>query len=54
MSSTARRVPAMSQVPYTVSRRAKDLLGWSAELTQADGIRDAIAWLPERKKILGY
>jgi len=39
---------------YTVSRRAKDLLGWSAELTQADGIRDAIAWLPERKKILGY
>ena len=39
---------------YTVSRRAKELLGWSAQLTQADGIRDAIAWLPERKKILGY
>ena len=39
---------------YTVSSRAKDLLGWSAELTPADGIRDAIAWLPERKKILGY
>lgn len=39
---------------YTVSHRAKDLLGWSPELTPADGIRDAIAWLPERKKILGY
>lgn len=39
---------------YTVSHRAKDLLGWSAELTPADGIRDAIAWLPERKKMLGY
>ena len=39
---------------YTVSHRAKDLLGWTAELTPADGIRDAIAWLPERKKKLGY
>ncbi|MDU1524423.1 MAG: NAD-dependent epimerase/dehydratase family protein, partial [Cutibacterium granulosum] len=39
---------------YTVSHRAKDLLGWSAELTPADGIRDAIAWLPRRKEILGY
>lgn len=39
---------------YTVSHRAKDLLGWSAELTPADGIRVAIAWLPERKKMLGY
>jgi len=39
---------------YTVSHRAKDLLGWTPELTPADGIRDAIAWLPERKKILGY
>ena len=39
---------------YTVSHRAKDLLGWSAELTPADGIRGAIAWLPRRKEILGY
>lgn len=39
---------------YTVSSKAKEELGWQAELTPADGIRDAIAWIPERKKILGY
>lgn len=39
---------------YTVSDKARTLLGWQAELTEADGIKDAIAWLPHRKQILGY
>ncbi|MGD8214109.1 UDP-glucose 4-epimerase GalE [Aestuariimicrobium sp. Y1814] len=39
---------------YTVSSKARDLLGWQAELTEADGIRDAIAWLPRRQELLGY
>lgn len=39
---------------YTRSTRAGELLGWSAELTEADGIRDAIAWLPRRREMLGY
>jgi len=39
---------------YTKSTRSAELLGWSAELTEADGIRDAIAWLPRRKDLLGY
>ena len=39
---------------YTVSTRAHDLLGWTAHLTEADGVRDAIAWLPRRKEVLGY
>src|SRR5665647_1946651 len=29
-------------------------LGWTAEFTVADGIRDAIAWIPKRKELLGY
>lgn len=39
---------------YTVSKKAKEVLGWEAELTETDAVRDAIAWLPVRKKILGY
>ncbi len=39
---------------YTVSERAKSLLGWEPEFTIPDGIRDAIAWLPKRKEMLGY
>lgn len=39
---------------YTVSNRALELLGWKAELTEADGIRDAINWLPHRRELLGY
>lgn len=39
---------------YTVSDRAARLLDWHAELTEADGVRDAIAWLPVRKEKLGY
>ncbi|HMR50798.1 MAG TPA: UDP-glucose 4-epimerase GalE [Arachnia sp.] len=39
---------------YTVSEKAKDVLGWSARLTETDAVRDAIAWLPRRKEMLGY
>ena len=39
---------------YTVSQKAKDVLGWEAKLSETDAVRDAIAWLPERKKMLGY
>ena len=39
---------------YTVSKKAKDILGWEATLTETDAVRDAIAWLPVRKEKLGY
>lgn len=39
---------------YTVSDRARTMLGWQAELTEADGIRDAITWLEHRRDRLGY
>jgi len=39
---------------YTTSTKATELLGWSAKLTEADGIRDALAWLPRRRALLGY
>ena len=39
---------------YAVVDAAHRDLDWTAELTVADGIRDAIAWLPKRKELLGY
>lgn len=39
---------------YTRSGKAERLLGWRAELSETDAIRDAIAWLPKRKELLGY
>ncbi|MGA4506638.1 UDP-glucose 4-epimerase GalE [Propionibacteriaceae bacterium G1746] len=39
---------------YTVSDKARTVLGWQAQLTEADGIRDALAWLPLRHDLLGY
>jgi len=39
---------------YAVVDAAHRDLGWTAELTVADGIRDAIAWLPKRQELLGY
>ncbi len=39
---------------YTVSTKARDVLGWKAELTETEAVRDAIAWLPKRKEMLGY
>lgn len=39
---------------YTVSTKAADVLGWHAELSETDAVRDAIAWLPVRREMLGY
>ncbi|RMB61584.1 UDP-glucose 4-epimerase GalE [Tessaracoccus antarcticus] len=39
---------------YTVSKKAHDVLGWEAQLSETDAVRDAIAWLPIRKAMLGY
>ena len=39
---------------YTVSQKAKDILGWEAKLSETEAVRDAIAWLPIRKEMLGY
>lgn len=39
---------------YTVSTKAKDILGWEAKLSETEAVRDAIAWLPKRKEMLGY
>lgn len=39
---------------YTVSSKARDVLGWQAELTETQAVRDAIAWLPVRRDMLGY
>ncbi|MGD7708204.1 UDP-glucose 4-epimerase GalE [Microlunatus sp. Y2014] len=39
---------------YTRTDKAHRLLGWRAELSQADAVRDAVAWLPRRQTILGY
>lgn len=39
---------------YTVSSKARDVLGWEAKLTEQEAVRDAIAWLPVRKEMLGY
>jgi UDP-glucose 4-epimerase len=39
---------------YAIVDTAHRELGWTAELTVADGIRDAIAWIPKRKGLLGY
>jgi UDP-glucose 4-epimerase len=39
---------------YAIVDTAHSELGWAAELTVADGIRDAIDWIPKRKELLGY
>ncbi len=39
---------------YTVSTKARDILGWEAKLTETEAVRDAIAWLPVRQEMLGY
>ena len=39
---------------YSVSPKAADVLGWRSELSELDAVRDAIAWLPVRKDVLGY
>lgn len=39
---------------YTVSNKAREVLGWEAKLTETEAVRDAIAWIPKRKEMLGY
>lgn len=39
---------------YTTSTKAKEILGWEAQLSEAEAVRDAINWLPERRQMLGY
>ena len=38
---------------YTRSDKAKSLLGWTAESSIEDGIRDSLAWAKRRRSILG-
>lgn len=46
------RRPGDSAGAYTRSSRAADLLGWHAEHTVEDGIRDTLAWFDQRGAIL--
>jgi UDP-glucose 4-epimerase len=48
----APRRPGDSAGAYTRSTRAADLLGWRAEHSVADGIRDSLAWFAHRERIL--
>ena len=48
----APRRPGDSAGAYTRSTRAADLLGWRAEHTVADGIRDSLSWFAQRERIL--
>ncbi|MBO3740469.1 UDP-glucose 4-epimerase GalE [Actinoplanes flavus] len=48
----APRRPGDSAGAYTRSSRAADLLGWRAEHTVADGIRDSLDWFAQRERIL--
>jgi UDP-glucose 4-epimerase len=50
--ATAPRRPGDSAGAYTRSTRAQELLGWRAERTVEDGIRDSLAWFEQRGKIL--
>ncbi len=48
----AARRPGDSAGAYTRSTRAADLLGWRAERTVEEGIRDALDWFGHRGKVL--
>jgi UDP-glucose 4-epimerase len=39
---------------YTRSDRAAELLGWKAERSLEDGLRDSLAWLARRPEVLGF
>ena len=39
---------------YANVDKARDLLGWTAELTLDDAIASALAWGEKRQEILGY
>lgn len=46
------RRPGDTAGGYASVRRARAALGWRAELSLADGIRDALAWLAVRDEVL--
>lgn len=48
----APRRPGDQVGAYTRGRKAADLLGWRAEQSVADGIRDSLTWFEERDRIL--
>lgn len=48
----ATRRPGDQAGAYTRSSRAADLLGWRAEHSVADGIRDTLAWFAQRDRVL--
>lgn len=48
----APRRPGDSAGAYTRSTRAAELLGWRAEHTVADGIRDSLDWFAQRGRVL--
>jgi UDP-glucose 4-epimerase len=39
---------------YTRSDRAAELLGWKAERSLEDGLRDSLRWLERRPQVLGF
>ena len=49
----APRRPGDQAGAYTRSTKAADLLGWRAEHTVVEGIRDTLTWFEQRDKILG-
>jgi len=48
----APRRPGDSAGAYTRSTRAADLLGWRAEHTIEEGIKDSLAWFDQRSQVL--
>lgn len=47
------RRPGDSAGSYTRTERARRLLGWTPELTVADGIRHSLLWAAKRDQVLG-
>ena len=39
---------------YANVDRARELLGWSARSSLADGVASAFAWAAKRQQVLGY
>ena len=39
---------------YANVDRAREVLGWSSQLSVAEGIESALAWMNRRRDVLGY
>lgn len=50
----APRRPGDSAGAFANVDKARDVLGWTAELTVADGIASSLAWLARRRSVLGF